>query len=473
MRYFEEICGIPHPSGHEEAIRSYIRGCAERFGHRCVEDSTGNLIVYVDATPGCEDAAPMLLQAHMDMVATKVPGSGHDFLRDPIRLHMEDGHYLYADGTTLGADNAVGLVNMLALMEDRTVVHPPLELLFTVCEESGMVGIRHVDFRLLRSRRMLNMDCGDPDTMCISCAGYANCVIRLPVVRERAEGVSYALEISGLSGGHAGLMIDSGRASAVVLMGRVLCALRRETAYRIASVDCGRVQAIAPEARAVLVMPADMEERARGVLKRLLPQLQEEYGAADPDIAVTLERTAAVDMAMDAESGARCAELLYLLPYGVVKRDHRDRSVILNSVNTFHVATSDGAVECEQMVRSPIDSLKWELVDRIGILAEILGAGMTVEDSCPGWPCRRDSELQTLCRRVYRRLTGEELKTEQVNSCAETGVIAGAIPEMDIVALAPWGRGAHTPREHLDVDTLQPFWEFLTELLRSMCSDRG
>ena len=142
VRYFEEICAIPHPSHHEQALCAYIRGCAERYGHRYVEDAAGNLMVYLNATPGYEDKAPMLLQAHMDMVSAKEPGSNHNFLTDPIRLHIEDGHYLYADDTTLGADNAVGLVNMLALMEDDTVVHPPMELLFTVCEEDGMEGIR-------------------------------------------------------------------------------------------------------------------------------------------------------------------------------------------------------------------------------------------------------------------------------------------------------------------------------------------
>lgn len=181
VRYFEEICAIPHPSHHEQALCAYIRGCAERYGHRYVEDAAGNLMVYLNATPGYEDKAPMLLQAHMDMVSAKEPGSNHNFLTDPIRLHIEDGHYLYADDTTLGADNAVGLVNMLALMEDDTVVHPPMELLFTVCEEDGMEGIRQLDMSTIHSRRMLNMDCGDPDVMCVSCAGFVHYVMRLPV----------------------------------------------------------------------------------------------------------------------------------------------------------------------------------------------------------------------------------------------------------------------------------------------------
>ena len=472
VRYLEEICAIPHPSHHEQALCAYIRSCAERYGHRWVEDAAGNLMVYLDATPSYENKASMLLQAHMDMVPAKEPGSTHNFLTDPICLHIEEGHYLYADGTTLGADNAVGLVNMLALMEDNTVVHPPMELLFTVCEEDGMAGIRQMDMSMIRSRRMLNMDCGDPDVMCVSCAGSVHYVMRLPVAVSPAVGQAYALRVDGLAGGHAGLLIGSGRASAVVLMGRTLSRLCREVSCRIVSVNCEKTQGIAPRMEAEIVLKPEQESHARQVLAGLSAALCEEYAATDPNLSLTLEKlNRKAEQAMDEASSRRCTELMYLLPYGVMKYDSRDRDVILNSVNTVRVTTGNGAVEYEQMIRSPIDAYKWELVDRLRILAELTGAVLVVEDSYPGWPCREDSPLQQLCRRVYHRLTGQKLKTEKVNSCAETGVIAGAIPDMDIVALAPWGRGAHTPREHLDLDTLQPFWKFLTALLRAMCEE--
>ena len=277
VRYFEEICAIPHPSHHEQALCAYIRGCAERYGHRYVEDAAGNLMVYLNATPGYEDKAPMLLQAHMDMVSAKEPGSNHNFLTDPIRLHIEDGHYLYADDTTLGADNAVGLVNMLALMEDDTVVHPPMELLFTVCEEDGMEGIRQLDMSTIRSRRMLNMDCGDPDVMCVSCAGFVHYVMRLPVTAAGAAGQAYTLQIDGLAGGHSGLMIGTGRASAVVLMGRVLCELLRKVPCRIVSVDCERTMGIAPHMQAEIVLKPEQEPDARKVLEDLLAALSSQH----------------------------------------------------------------------------------------------------------------------------------------------------------------------------------------------------
>ena len=210
---------------------------------------------------------------------------------------------------------------------------------------------------------------------------------------------------------------------------------------------------------------------ARKVLEDLLAALREEYANTDPELSLTLEPLGhEADQAMDEASGRRCAELMYLLPYGVMKYDSCDRDVILNSVNTVRVTCENGVVEYEQMIRSPIDAYKWELVDRLRILAELTGASLVVQDSYAGWPFRKDS-LQQLCCQVYNRLTGQELKIEKLNSCAETGEIAGAIPDMDIVALAPWGRGAHTPREHLDLDTLQPFWEFLTALLRAMCEE--
>ena len=211
---------------------------------------------------------------------------------------------------------------------------------------------------------------------------------------------------------------------------------------------------------------------ARKVLEDLLAALREEYANTDPELSLTLEPLGhEADQAMDEASGRRCAELMYLLPYGVMKYDSCDRDVILNSVNTVRVTCENGVVEYEQMIRSPIDAYKWELVDRLRILAELTGASLVVQDSYAGWPFRKDSPLQQLCCQVYNRLTGQELKIEKLNSCAETGEIAGAIPDMDIVALAPWGRGAHTPREHLDLDTLQPFWEFLTALLRAMCEE--
>ena len=308
--------------------------------------------------------------------------------------------------------------------------------------------------------------------MCVSCAGFVHYVMRLPVTAAGAAGQAYTLQIAGLAGGHSGLMIGTGRASAVVLMGRVLCELLRKVPCRIVSVDCERTMGIAPHMQAEIVLKPEQEPDARKVLEDLLAALREEYANTDPELSLTLEPLGhEADQAMDEASGRRCAELMYLLPYGVMKYDSCDRDVILNSVNTVCVTCENGVVEYEQMIRSPIDAYKWELVDRLRILAELTGASLVVQDSYSGWPFRKDSPLQQLCCQVYNRLTGQELKIEKLNSCAETGEIAGAIPDMDIVALAPWGRGAHTPREHLDLDTLQPFWEFLTALLRAMCEE--
>ena len=469
MRYFEEITQIPHASGNEAALCAYIRAHAERFGYDCVEDEAGNLLVYVPATAGYGHVPPMLLQAHMDMVPAKREGSSHNFDTDPLKLHIE-GHCLYADGTTLGADNAVGLVNMLALMEDSSVTHPPLELLFTVGEEVGMVGIRQVDFSKISARRMLNMDCGDPDVMCVSCAGSAQCVARLPLRRVPVRGTARVLSVEGLEGGHSGVVIDTGRASAIKLLGRALYRLREALELHIADAHCDRVFGITTHARAVLVFHEADLPRAEEVLAELLGELREEFGRTDPNLSLTLSPCAQAPAEMlDAPSGQRLAELLYLLPYGVTKRDCEERDVILCSINAVRLETG-GEAECELMLRAPVDSIKWELVRELKLLARLCGGALEVLDSYSGWPYRADSPLQALCHSVYERLNHQILKTEKVNMCAEAGIVCGALPDMDIVGIAPWGRGAHTPEERLDLDTMLPFWTFLTALLEEMCS---
>lgn len=469
MRYFEEITQIPHASGNEAALCAYIREHAQRFGYEYAEDKAGNLLVYVPATPGCERVPSMLLQAHMDMVPAKREGSAHNFDTDPLKLHI-DGHYLYADGTTLGADNAVGLVNMLALMEDKSVTHPPLELLFTVGEEVGMVGIRQVDFSKISARRMLNMDCGDPDVMCVSCAGSAQCVARLSLRRVPLEGAAYTLRIEGLAGGHSGVVIDTGRASAVKLLGRVLYRLQEALEIHIADAHCDRIFGIATHAWAELVFRAADVSRAEALLREIYRELCEEFGRTDPDLVLTLSPCAQAPAEMlDAQSGRRLAELLYLLPYGVTKRDCEERDVILCSINAVRLETG-GEAECELMLRAPVDSIKWELVRELKLLTRLCGGALEVLDSYSGWPFRADSPLQQLCHRVYERLNHRPLKTEKVNMCAEAGIVCGALPDMDIVGIAPWGRGAHTPDERLDLDTMLPFWTFLTALLKEMCS---
>lgn len=471
IKHFVNICNIPHPSGHEEGIREYIRKIADENGQEYFIDKGGNIIVYVEASPGNESLPPYLIQAHMDMVPAKEEWSNHDFLTDPISLKLVDNRYLYADGTTLGADNAVGMMYMLTLMEDKTVIHPPLELLFTTREEVGLQGIREVDFSKIKSRRMMNMDCGDPDVMCVSTAGAAQCMVKLPLKETELKGEVLELSIGGLLGGHGGLMIDSGRLSAIAAMGRVMSELHKKVTFNIVDARCKRFSGIPSEMKAVISVAEDKTEKASQVIAEIEKEICAEYADPEKDLFIRLKKCTEIsyDKMMDDETSQRFWELLYLIPFGVTKRDYKEKETVLCSNNMVEVSIKDGFAHIEMMVRSPLDTVKQEVVDRIELIASLCGSEMILLDSFSGWPYRSDSPMQELCHETYRELTGKELKTEKENACAETGVILGEIPDMDCIAIAPCSKGAHTTREYLDMDTVKPFWDFLVLLLKKMC----
>lgn len=473
LTHFKNICEIPHVSGHEQALCAYIKNFAEKCGHEYFEDEAGNLIVYVNASPGYENVPPFLMQAHMDMVPAKEETSDHDFLTDPIKTHLVDDRYLYADGTTLGADNAVGMMNMLALMEDDTAVHPPLEMLFTVTEETGLTGIRYVDFSRIKSRRMMNMDCGDPETICVSTAGAAVCLAELPVSREKLSGCLMEIKIAGLLGGHGGLMIDSGRLSAVLAMGRILCRLSEKVKFNMVVTGLERLSGIAPEMNAVIALREDDVETASSLVAEEAKRICDEYEDPEKNLTITFEKYCGKepDTMLDEKSSRALERVLYLMPFGVTKRDWQEKETVLCSNNTVEILLKDDCFEVETMVRSPWDAVKDELVERIKLLMELCGAELTVKDSFSGWPYRKNSPLRELCFEAYREMTGRELKTEKENACAETGIILGALPDMDCIAIAPLSKGAHTPKEYLDLCSVKPFWEFLLLLLRKMCEE--
>lgn len=472
LRHFENICAIPHPSKHEEGVRAYVRDFAEKHGHSWRQDEKGNLLVNVAATPGYENVPPVLLQAHMDMVPAKVEGSDHNFETDPLKLRIVDGHKLYATGTTLGADNAVGEMNMLALMEDDTVIHPPLELLFTVEEEIGMLGIRAMDFSWIKSRRMINMDCGDPDVMCVMSAGSATCLTKLPVQREAIQGTPLELNVTGLLGGHSGLRIDEGRASAFQLSGRILSYLSEIVPVRVVDVKAPRFSGIANSMKTVVAVADCDVAVAQAKVQELYANLQMEYGSVEKNMVITIETTSkAYTEMLCAECSERLVDLLYLLPYGVTERDWQEKETILCSVNCVEVILGEKEATLESMLRAPSDNLKMDLVHKMQHLAKLCGANLIVTDAYDGWPWRKDSPMQRSCQRLFEEMYHRPLTLEKANSCAETGPIAGAIPDMDIVAMAPLGRGAHTPEEYMDLDTVLPFWNFLTNLLATMCKE--
>ena len=469
MRAFEDIAHIPHGSGNEAGVARYIMDLAMARGLTPEPDEHGNVLIRVPASAGCEQVPPVLFQAHMDMVCAKDPGVAHDFTRDPLELYVDGDDVLYARGTTLGADNAVGVCLMLALMQEPDFVHPPLELLFTVEEESGLIGIRKFDFSKLKARRMVNMDCGDADVMCICCAGVLRCRLVLPLARRAYAGLKCTLSVDHLVGGHAGLRIGEGHANAVNLMGLVLRRLRAVCPLQVERVDSPTLSGIPTDCTAVVALPAQELEAAQAAAAALQQELRAHYGALDPEITITLTPSGeGAPRVLDGPTADALLRLLCGIGYGATHLDE-DGVGVITSCCTLRMVTSEDELELCYSIRSAIDSEKWEQQKIARALCESCGARLEVTDEYTSWPVRPDSPIQALCKETYRALFGTEIKIVKSSGTNETGVLVGALPDMDAMGIAPTGRGAHTPTEHLYLREVEPVWRLFLAMLERMC----
>lgn len=468
LAHFGNICSIPHDSGHEAALGDHILALASRRGLEAQRDSAGNILVRVSASPGCEAVPPLLLQGHMDMVCVQEEGRNWDPHREGVTL-VREGNILRADGTTLGADNAVGLCNMMALMEADDLPHPPLELLFTTCEEVGLVGIRRFDMTQLRARRMLNMDMGDPDCMVIGSAGSGKFRLEKHCEISDADGAAVTVSISGLRGGHSGLLAGKNHASALWLLGRVLAAAADALPVRLAALRTGGTGASIPTDAAMTLCAPDGAAIC-ALLEGLAASLKTEL-TEEPNLSIAIAAAAAPPVAASAADTRALADLLLLVPCDATHRAANHPEWVLCSSLLLDAAIEEGRFSGLFALRANRDAYRMATLQCLQTLCRMTGTTLQpLDEWIPAWPEREDTPLQQLCRQVYRDCFHAPLSVEVEHGTVEVSVIAQAIPDMDIVGLAPKSRGAHTTQEHLYLDSMEPFWTFLTALLRAMCS---
>ena len=468
LRHFEDLCAIPHGSGHEKALADHIALLAEKKGYETHRDACGNVFVRVPATPGYEAAAPFLLQGHLDMVLAKEDGVDIDLETEPVLLILE-GNILRADRTTLGADNGVGLCNMMALMDADDLVHPELELLFTVEEETSMGGIKGFDMSLIKSRRMINMDCGDPDVLVMGAAGGAKYALQRCCESSEVCGAALQITISGLLGGHSGIEVGKNRASAIDLGGRVLAALCEQMPVRLAAIDTPMVGNGIPQKMAcTVVVPQDKREEALAVCRACDSAFAAEVKDIEADYRMEVADAAAQTAASEADTWA-ISDFLLLVPYEAIRRSHINPKWVLCSGLLTQVNYADGAFAGKFAIRANRDSYRDATVQRFLALCRMTGVKATqLAPFSPAWPEREVSPFRELCLQLYRELFGGEMVVQVEHGGVETAVIAKAIPEMDIVGIAPKSRGAHTTKEHLFVETVEPFWQMLVALLERL-----
>lgn len=467
--HFSRIAQIPHCSGNEEALRAYILECAQARGLGSTVDEAGNVIVTSPPHPSMEGAPGVILQAHMDMVCEKDSASRHDFKKDPLTL-VRDGDWIAAAGTTLGADNGIGLAAILALLEDTSLAHGPLEALFTVDEERGLLGASGLRPGCLRGTYFFNLDSEEEGVLCIGCAGGADSVLTLPVSR-KARGRAQALElcVTGLRGGHSGIDIHLGRANAIKVLARILVGLGERVNYDLAAVQGGSARnAIPREARAYLFLAPGDVAAARSLVNELSAEIRYEFRRTDPGLNVTIEPAGGTERPLKRRSQRAVINALMALPHGVRSMSADVPGLVETSTNLASVRTSDTYVEIAQMSRSSLDSALGEVQASLRAVSSLCGAHLEQPEGYPGWTPDPDSPFVAKLRKIYFELFGTEPAFKAVHAGLETAIIGKKMPGLKMVSIGPDIRDPHSPAERVNIPSVQRFWRFLLEILKRL-----
>ena len=468
-KYFAELSRIPRESKHERAAGDYVVRVAKELGLVHARDAVGSVVVRKPASAGREQAPSLCLQGHLDMVCVARPGKRHDFARDPIVL-VRDGECITADGTTLGADNGIAVATNLALMAGRTLEHGPLELLFTVDEETGLTGASRLDPAMLQSRILINLDSEDEGTLTVGCAGGRDTTATWPLITEapRAGSVAVEVRVTGLKGGHSGVEIHQGRGNAIKMLARVVAALEPlET--RIVQLEGGsKRNAIPAEAGAVVCLPKPSLDEARATATRMKDVLRTELGGVEPglDVVVTPSRSRPSRVYKRAFQ-RQVLRVLSALPHGVMKMSAEIPGLVETSTNVAVLRQMPRRLTLSSSQRSMVASEIQEIIDSVVAILELGGATVTGTDAYPGWKPNLESSILANAVRTYREMYGHDPKVGAIHAGLECGIIGKRIPGMDMVSLGPNIHGAHSPEERVEIASVKRYWDYLLAILRN------
>ena len=469
-RYFEEIMRIPRPSKHEEQISAYLAAFGKTHGLETLTDSLGNVLIRKPASKGYEKAPMVCLQAHMDMVCEKNADKPFDFLKDPI-APVIDGDWLTADGTTLGADDGIGVAAILAILEADNIEHGPLEALFTVDEETGLTGAAGLSDNWLKSDILLNFDDEDEGEYCIGCAGGIDTTARLEYTAETIPaGYSFhRVAVSGLKGGHSGDDINKGLACANKLLTRILWEGTVSHGMRLASIDGGNLRnAIAREASATVALPADKADSFVAKARQLADAMRFEFRSTEPDMHITIEPATPADTLIDADTQHRLVNALYACAHGVLAMSREIPNFVETSTNLASVKMAGGAITIATSQRSSVESAKRAAAQKIEATFRLAGATVSHGDGYPGWTPNPDSRVLKTAVQVYRDLYGKEPVVRAIHAGLECGLIGEKYPKMDMISYGPTLRGVHSPDERIEIATVQMFWNQTLAILKAL-----
>lgn len=469
-RHFDQILSIPRPSKHEEAARAYVQKVADDNGLEALTDDVGNIVVKKPAAPGHENAPAVALQSHLDMVPEKNSDVDFDFTKDAIRpeRHPEDNDYLTAQGTTLGSDNGIGVAAMLAVLDAKDLAHGPIECLFTIDEETGLVGAGNLGSGLLTAKRLINLDSEEEGSVYVGCAGGVNSVLRVPVTSAAADGSAFTVRVSGFKGGHSGVDIHLQRANAIQALARSIHAAAVDHPVRLAAIAGGSAHnAIPREADAVVVCPAGSADAVADAIRAEFAAIAAE-NRPEPDATIEVTPTDTPAQALDEASSARALELLVGLPHGVLAMSHDIPELVETSANVATVGLADGELEILSSIRSSVDSAKVAQARRVLAMAQLAGGTAEEEGDYPGWNPNMDSELLQVVREVHESDLGSAPEIKAIHAGLETGIIGEKYPGMDMISFGPQIEFPHSPDERVLIPSVERFWKLLAGVLKRL-----
>lgn len=463
---FSKLNAVPRPSKKEEKVIAFIKGFGEDLGLETTVDEVGNVIIKKPATAGMENRKSIVLQSHLDMVCQKNNDVNFDFETEGIKMEI-DGDWVKAKGTTLGADNGLGVATIMSILESSDIQHPALEALFTIDEETGMTGALGLKPGQLTGQILLNLDTEEDDEIDIGCAGGVDVTITQTYAAATPKGQIVRLEVKGLQGGHSGMDIHKGFGNANIILGRLLYSGLENQNIELISIDSGGLRNAIPREGSALISVRNAQEFIENatVLKK---DILEEFATVEPGIQINIENFTSSDKAISEEDSKKVILTLKALHNGVYRMSPDVADLVEASNNVARVELKGGELKILNLTRSSVDSSKYSVAEQLKSVAELAGMNVEFSGSYPGWKPKPGSEIVQLMEKLYTEKFSEKPHVVACHAGLECGIIGANYPEMEMVSFGPTIRGAHSPDERANIPSAQKFWSFLKDILANI-----
>lgn len=467
---FHSLTQIPRPSKKEARIIEFMKNFGESLGLETIVDSVGNVIIRKPATPGMENRKGVVLQSHLDMVPQKNSDKAHDFEKDPIET-LVDGDWVKANGTTLGADNGMGVAAIMTVLESKDMQHGPVEALFTIDEETGMTGAFHLKPGLLKGDILLNLDSEDEGELYFGCAGGIDGTFTFPFnkIAPDADSTALLVKVSGLKGGHSGLDIILGRGNSCKILARILWHGVKDHGLKLSYMEAGNMRnAIPREGHAIVTIPKSEKAKYESCINTLTADIKSELSMTEPTLNISVSETSMPATIMDTETQNRMLRAVYGCPNGVMRMSDAMLGLVETSTNLSIISTSDNEVVVKCLLRSSVNSAKADLAVMMGSIFELAGAQVVFEGEYPGWKPNPDSAILKTMQEVYNNRFGKVPELKAIHAGLECGLLGAVYPNWDMISFGPTIRSPHSPDEKVNIPSVEKFWIYLSETLKNI-----